>query len=164
MRYFFSFLLLLLFGVAFLGFSSSTDGYPIFSSPLSGVQVNIDESGMYRIDASVSFDSPRTGFYFSFSREALVDSGITVIWHTNSGDVVRKLDTEDVDMLHYDPYIFSSPWITSGRSHVEFSIISATPVDPDTIALMTSYSERRNDDIRIENTTAATRIVSRAEW
>lgn len=165
MRYFFSFLLFSLIGIAFIGYSSHAEGHPIFSSTLSGVSVSSDDSGTYRIDASVSFDSPRTGFYFSFPREDILNnSGIVVIWHTSSGDIERQLDTEDLDMLHYDTKIFSSPWITTGRSDVHFSIISSFPIHSEEIALMTSYSEEKNDSVGIEKVSAATHIVSRAEW
>lgn len=165
MRYFFSFLLLSLLGTAFLSFSSHAEDHPIFSSTLSGVHISSTQSGFYRIDASVSFDSPRTGFYFSFPREEILsDSRVTIIWHTSSGDVERQLDTEDLDMLHYDTRIFSSPWITAGRSDVTFSIISALPIDPEKLALMTSYSERKDEPSSVENVSAATRVVSRAEW
>ncbi|MDD2694089.1 MAG: N-acetylmuramoyl-L-alanine amidase [Candidatus Gracilibacteria bacterium] len=165
MRYFFSFLLLSFFGIAFLDFSSrAEEGNSVFSSTLAGVHSSRDNSGTYRIDASVSFDSPRTAFYFSFPREILDNSGVTIVWHTDSGDIERQLDIEDLDILHYDARVFSSPWITTGRSDVTFSIISHTLIDPEKLALMTSYSERKNDSMGIENASAATRIVSRAEW
>lgn len=165
MRYFFSFLILSLLGTAFLGFSSHEEDHPIFSSTLSGVHISSTQSGFYRIDASVSFDSPRTGFYFSFPREEILgDSGVTIVWHTSSGDVERQLDTEDLDMIHYDTRVFSSPWITAWRSDVDFSIISTLPIDPEKLALMTSYSERKDESSGVENVSAATRIVSRAEW
>ena len=99
-------------------------------------------SGEYRIDASISFDDPRTAFYLSFPRtDVLVDSGVTVIWRTGSGDIEKNLDTEDLDMFTYETELFSFPWITSGRRHVDLSLISRSPLSPEKIALLTSYSE-----------------------
>ncbi len=163
MRSFFSFFSLFIFVGIFWFFSQEKfPEHVIYTSPLSGVHVDKITENSYRIDASVTFDSPRTAFYFSFPRRD--ESEIQVLWHTASGERVKDLDREDLDMLHYDTRIFSTPWITRSQKTVDFSIISSSPLHPEEIALMSSYSEARQVTTHIDTAYAGTRIVSRAEW
>lgn len=67
-------------------------------------------------------------------------------------------------MLSYDTHIFSTPLIVGGQSSITFRILLPKYIDPDSIALMSSYSAREVDEPSTIDTYAATRIVSRAEW
>ena len=165
MRYFLLIFIFFLWWCAFSWFSSDhDDGSGIFESSLSGLVSGISSGWLARIDAVVDFDSPRTAFYFSFPRETALDqTGITIIWHTESGDIKRSLDLDGLDMHGIDTRIFSIPWITTGKRSVSYSIISDHPLDTSTMSLITSYSE---SDVRRDISTvhASSRIISRAEW
>lgn len=169
MRSFFSlFSVFLLLGVFFTFSSWGSSDHAVFASSLSWVHVQKLTEHSYRIDASLTFDSPRTALYFSFPRsDAFLHAETRILWHTNSGDISRELDTDDLDMIHYDTQIFSTPWITRSRRTVDFSIISSLPLDVAEIALMSSYSDGSAYPQKImpsDTAYAGTRIVSRAEW
>ncbi len=165
MRHFFLISTLLVSWVLLTWFSYDQDqGSAIFESSLSGVVSEVSPWGVSHIDSVVDFDSPRTAFYFSFPREtALAQTGIIIIWHTDSGDIRRTLDLDGLDMHGIDTRIFSIPWITTGKRSVSYSIISDHPLDTSTMSLITSYSETVLHTW-ISAVHASNRIISRSEW
>ncbi len=165
MRHFFLISTLLVSWVLLTWFSYDQDQGPaIFESSLSGVVSEVSPWGVSHIDSVVDFDSPRTAFYFSFPREtALAQTGIVIIWHTDSGDIRRTLDLDGLDMHGIDARIFSVPWITTGKRSVSYSIISDHPLDTSTMSLITSYSETVLHTW-ISAVHASNRIISRSEW
>lgn len=165
MRYFSLFFTFLIAGIVALYFSyEKNHEYPIYTSTLSWVIIEENASG-YTLSASVDFETPRTALYFSFPRDdSIIHSGTVVVWQTESGNIERQLDVEDLDMRGYETRVFSSPFITTERKTITFRIVLPKYIDPKEISLMSSYSEGEEDNSSPIDTYAATRIISRAEW
>ncbi len=165
MRSFFSLFLISLIGASGIWFFSGNDTtYPLYTSRLNGVTSVHGSDWLYHIDASVTFESPRTALYFSFPRSSeLLTSRVNVAWEKDGKNIERWLDTEDLDMAHYDTRIFSVPWIGQAQDTAHFRITSNIPLRPEDLILMSSYSEGPSHSV-MNTAYAGTRIVSRAEW
>jgi N-acetylmuramoyl-L-alanine amidase/Stage II sporulation protein len=131
-----------------------------------GNEMTVDH---YKIKGKLSFDTPRTTFYFQFPRPMgdIREDDIIVEWTASWETAERSLDVEDMDMRGYESSIYSTPLVTGIRSEIEFRIISKNPIEESTIKLISSDNLTARKELTFDmarEIRADGMIVSRADW
>lgn len=123
----------------------------------------------YEVSGTLSFDTPRTTFYFEFPRFSWApkENDIVVEWMMDGKSIARPLDVEDLDMRTYEDHLYSGLLVTPLRSEISFHIRSKIPLKSSDIVLISSDTATPRNQLTFswfQPTDADTLIVSRKDW